>query len=375
MTVRPGSHMYQLLRLLSVSGEFPGRSVGILGDVRTIKAMIHKMEAVQKIRLSDDTILTSRLFQLSGKGDKRTIRLHKNALEVLNDIHPKALDNYLTSYPDNRFTGNQYNIWRNHRIGEAIAMSMMAGIEIAPYVLPELQKESIRPVVPRAPSYYVARNFKKIFEAELNKTIFTRVVGLLFYPGGSYAVYNTREAVMKWSGLGELKARQELSEIVRMNAGLDEVTSALLMGVNENIALQTLIESDKSRKKQVRFDRIYHGIHFIPMNQDGVSLIKILTLPDWHEKLMSALFTPDIRPKGHGSMEYDAYTGKVFIYSHIDGDIARLIRFSEALKTQEQPFEVLCLPWQIEFLRGYLGESVRLKPFEMSAVLNVLGLD
>ena len=257
--------MYFLMSLLSVSGEFPSRSLGILGDVRTVKAMVHKMENIQKIRLSNGDILEIKLFQLSGKWNDRTVRLTKNALSVLNDLHPNALHYYLGAFPDNRFSGNELLINRNHRVGESIAMFMRAGIESAPYALPELQKESIRNIIQDTPSYYIARNFKKIYEAELNKTIFTRVVGLLFYPGGSYAVYNTRNSIMKLSGIGEIKARQELSEIVRMNAGLDEVASALLFGVSENTALQTLTESDKSQKKQTRFDRIYQNIHFVPL--------------------------------------------------------------------------------------------------------------
>ena len=378
ITIRPGSHMHQLLRLLSVSGVFPSKSLGILGDTRTIKAMVHKMEAVQNIRLSsDNTILTTKLFQLSGKSDKRTIRLVKNALTVFNDLHQDALGYYLTSFPDNKFTGDQFHIWRNHRVGETIAMCMMADIETTPYILPELQKESIRSVIPKTPSYYVARNFKKIYEAELNKTIFTRMTGLLFYPGGTYAVYNTRESVMKWSGLGEIKARQELSEIVRMNAGFTEVTSALLFGVNEDIALRTLIESDKSLKRHIRFDRIYQSIHFVPLNRDGIDLLKILTFPDWHEKLMNMLFTQEIRPKGYGSFEYDAYRENRYYYSHLDGDIARLIRLKEALQSQEQSlgvFEVLCFPWQFQFLKEYFDKSVTLRQIDMPKVLNALGI-
>ncbi len=53
----------------------------------------------------------------------------------------------------------------------------------------------------------------------MNKTIFTCLTGALFFSlGYCYAVYNTRDAVMKWSGMGEFKtARHE--ELARMNAG------------------------------------------------------------------------------------------------------------------------------------------------------------
>ena len=380
ITVRLGSHMYSLLRLLSIAGEFPSKSTGIFGDTRTIKAMIHKSEAAQKIRLSNGDILETKLFQLSGKWHSRTIRLYKNALPVLNEVHSDALDYYLSVFPDNRFSGNQLNIQRNHRVGEAIAMCMMAGIETAPYMLPELQKETIRSVVPKKTSYYVSRNIKNISETEMNKTMFTRVVGLLFYPGGSYAVYNTRNAVMKWSGLGERKAKLELSEIVRMNAGPYDVTSALLFGTDENIALQTVIESDANRKKQFRskgdrFDEIYQSVHFVPLDQNGIDMLKILTLPDWHEKLMSVLFPSDIRLKGYSSFEYDASRDNKYYYSHLDGDIARLMRFHGAYMMYKFTCEALCFPWQAQFLQGYFGESVKLIQINMQRTLNALKIE
>jgi len=368
--------MYRLLCLLSVSGEYPSKSLDILGDERTIKAMVHKMEAVQNIRLYlDNTIITTKIFNISGKSDMRTIRLYTNALDILKEIHPDAFGYYKESFPNNKFSGDQFHIRRKHRVGESIAMCMMADIETAPYILPELQKKSIRLVIPKTPGYYVSYNFKKIYEAELNKIMFTRIIGLLFYPKGCYAVYNTRDSVMKWSGMGEIKARQEMSEIVRMNAGLNEVTSVILFGTDENIALRTLIDSDKSKKKQVRFDRIYNAIHFVPLDQNGIELLKILTLPDWHEKLMSALFSSESRAKGYGSIEFDAYRDNKYYYSHFDGDIARLIRFKEALQNQELSFEVLCFPWQIQFLQGYLGKAASLKTIEMPKVMKTLGID
>jgi len=374
ITMRPGSHMHNLLRLLSVSGEFPCRSLGILGNVRTVKAMVHKMEAAQNIRLSDGAALSAKLFQVSGIRDLRTVRIYKGALDVLRDIHPDALGSYLAAFPGNKFTGDKTHIRRNHRIAEATAMCMMAGMETAPYALPKLQKEAIRITVPEKPCYYAARCIKKIFEAELNKTSFTRVVGLLCYPGGTYSVYNTRDAVMKWSGFGELKSRQELSEIVRMNAGLDEVSSAILFGNDISVALQTLIESDKSQKRQTRFDRIYQSIHYVPLNPSGINLIRLLTLPDWDGKLLNILFRPDMRPDGYGPIEYDAYRDGVYILSHLDSDIARLARLKEALECQHLSVEVLCFPWQVGFVRDYLGSAVSLKQLEMNHVLNALGI-
>jgi hypothetical protein len=81
--------------------------------------------------------------------------------------------------------------------------------------------------------------------------------------------------------MGEFKALHSLIEGARMNAGLQELDSAILLGESGDIALQTLLESDKSRRLELRFDGIYRHVHFIPMNANGIRRLRILTVPDW----------------------------------------------------------------------------------------------
>ena len=376
ITIRPGSRVYRLLLLLSVAGEYPVKSLHLLGSERDLKKLIHRLEKAEDYRTDrDGPITTTRLISVSGKRDLRTIRLCKGALPILSELQPDALEYYTDSFRTHNFPGDSFHVWRNHRVSEALALCMMAGIEIRPYVIPRLQKERIQQIVPEYPSLYIARDIKKLDTSEMNKTIFTRIVGALFYPGGLYAVYNTRDAVMKWSGMGEFKTAHHLLELSRMNAGLDALPSAILFGDGPRIALQTLLESDKSRRLEMRFDRIFTHIHFIPMDQNGIRLLKMLTTPDWNERMMEALFEPEMRPKGYGFMEYDAYWEKTYIFSHLDCDIARLIRFRGALQTQTEKFEVLCFPWQAEFLGEYLGERVILKQLEMDALEAALQSD
>jgi len=94
----------------------------------------------------------------------------------------------------------------------------------------------------------------------------------------------------------------------------------------------------------------------------------MLILPDWGEKMLNALFAPEMRPHGYGFMEYDAFWEHTYIYSHLDSDIARLVRFRQALETQTERFEVLCFPWQAGFLKEYLGQRVVLKQLEMGVL-------
>ena len=88
--------------------------------------------------------------------------------------------------------------------------------------------------------------------------------------------------------------------------------------------------------------------------------------------MLNALFTPKMRPPGYGFMEYDAYWENSYIYSHLDSDIARLVRFRQGLIGQTEEFEVVRFPWQVRFLHEYLGDRVRLRELEMDLLENAL---
>ena len=247
-------------------------------------------------------------------------------------------------------------------------LCMRAGIETRPYLLPHLQNGGRFSVIPDGSLFYLARDIKKIGQAEMNKTMFTRMVGAIFSHGSCYAVYNTRTAAMKWSGMGEFKALHNLIEVGRLNAGTDRIDSAVLFGESGEIALKTLLESDKSRRLEFRFDSIYHHIYFIPMDVCGVRQLSLLSVPDWKEKLLDLLFEPEVRSFDKGLFEYDACVDGVYILSHLDGDLARLIRFREGIRNQTGRFEILCFPHQTHFLQEYMGRLVSIKTIGMDMV-------
>lgn len=376
MTLRPGSHVYCLLLILAAAGEFPTRSLGLLGNERSYETLVHRLETTRQFRSETGAELGCyKLLTVSGKGELRTIHLSKSAFSLLQELHPSALECYLGATNGHRFSGSRAHVQRNHRVAESLAVCLRAGAEVRPWVLPALQKKRIEHRVPSTPSFYLAKALKRLDGAEMNKTIFTRLTGALFSPGCCYAVYNTQNRVMKWSGMGEFKTACHLTELARMNAGVSRVDRALLIGGQMDTALETLLESDKSSRMELRFDRIYPHIHFIPANQSGIRLLRLLTLPDWKERMLSAVFPDEWRLTDSGTFECDAqYKGK-FILSHLDGDIARLVRLRQAIENGTGPVEVLCYPWQSPFLREYLGAAVPLRELSMEALERAMAYD
>lgn len=241
-------------------------------------------------------------------------------------------------------------------------------------MLPQLQADRIYHRSFTAPAFYNGRDLKKLKQDELSKTMYSRMVGAIFSPGGGYVVYNTRNALMKWHGSGEFKALMDVLEIARLNTDLPEFRSAVLFGRDYQIALRTLEDISKSRRMDMRFDATYQHIHFIPMSSFGAEMLRILTLPDWKQNLLEALFEPEVLSNDRGTFEYDAKVDGTYILCHFDGDITRLMRFRGAIQDIPGRYEVLCYPEQVTFLRTYLGEEVSLKVLTMDEIKGFLDI-
>lgn len=372
----PGSQAWQLITLLSIVGEYPLGSRHLLGNKAVFKNLVHKLNRPQTFcNIETGDTMTCRLLSVSGDDRNRNIRLCKVALPILDWISPECQIYHLNSFRKHNFSSSVSHRERNHRIGEAVTMCMRAGIEARPFLLPELQNEAFVRVIPSEAVMYPSKDLKRLSEDEMSKTSFTRMVGALFACGTCYAMYNTRSATMKWSGKGEFKARDSLRDLSNMNAEISIVNSAILIGQSGTVALNTILESDKSQKQEFRFDSVYDHIYFIPLNEDGIRQLRFLTVPDWKEKILNMLFDPEERSYNRGRFEYDAIVDDVYIYSYLDADIARLMRLHETLSALKRDVVVLCFAYQVSFLREYFGPMVELKVIDFDTVEDELGPD
>lgn len=372
----PGSQAWQLITLLSIVGEYPLGSRHLLGNKAVFKNLVHKLNRPQTFcNIETGDTMTCRLLSVSGDDRNRNIRLCKVALPILEWISPECQSYHLNSFRKHNFSSSVSHRERNHRIGEAVTMCMRAGIEARPFLLPELQNEAFVHIIPSEAVMYPSKDLKRLSEDEMSKTSFTRMVGALFACGTCYAMYNTRSATMKWSGKGEFKARDSLRDLSNMNAEISIVNSAILIGQSGTVALNTILESDKSQKQEFRFDSVYDHIYFIPLNEDGIRQLRFLTVPDWKEKILNMLFDPEERSYNRGRFEYDAIVDDVYIYSYLDADIARLMRLHETLSALKRDVVVLCFAYQVSFLREYFGPMVELKVIDFDTVEDELGPD
>ena len=361
-----GSHTHLLLTLLSVVGEFPFRSLHLLGNEEVFQKLVRHLCEKQIIRNTKTRkVVQAKLLTVSGNGKYRTIRLHAEALPVLEWFE---LSEYYTEiFYKRKFQSDISHVERNHRGAEAMAMFLKIGLEIRPYLLPTLAEELTRKHFSE-PTVYPAKIIKTSGTLELSKTAFTRMVAAVFTHDECYAVYNTRSAAMKWSGMGEFKSKQNLIEIARMNGSINDVNSAILFGASGDTAIETLEASNRTGRLEYRFDGTYRYVYFFELNSNGIRHLRLFLIPRWKERLLALLFDERTRSFNNGHFEYDAYVDGAYVLSHFDGDIARLIRFKEAIEHYGYPNEVLCFPHQAKYVKNYLGSHFTIKVIDIETI-------
>ena len=155
---------------------------------------------------------------------------------------------------------------------------------------------------------------------------------------------------------------------------LTSIDSAILFGQSDRVLLDTLMVNEQNKRLEFRFDGIYRHIHFVPLSEIGIRLLKIICLPEVQRSLLDLLFESDSLANGNGLFEYDAFVDQKYILSHLDGDIARLLRFKEALILNRFDSEVLCYEFQADYVNAFLAGLANVKIIEMSLVETELGL-
>ena len=226
--LKPGSQLHRLISLLSVCGEFPVKSLDLLGNKRLYRRVVSECTIPVTVQnpTTKETLSLPKIFILTGKGRMKSIRLYKGARPILTWIgEGKYYDSICYGYNMPMTTAH---VDRNHRVSETLATFMDAGFYYLPHTLPRLKSEGINRIITTQPLAYPSRMLKFTDNGEVNKTGFSRVTGAVFAGGDCYAVYNTRNAVMKWSGEGEMKMNVNINLLSIVNSGVDHARLPML---------------------------------------------------------------------------------------------------------------------------------------------------
>ena len=387
ITIRPGSHVHTLLSILPFVGEFPMSALRLLGSVRSYKDLIHKLTQVQEFRFPDSNErFICRFLNVCGRGNRKTVRFHKSALPLLQWWDEDMYRLYMEEYDNHNFSGNARHVSRNHLLAETAVMCLKAGIEANPLDTPDLEDERVMNLQCKKPYFYFAREVKRIYEKEMNKIRYTRLAGVITVPGGAYVVYNLRREMPKWIGEGESKVLWRIhSMFYQLNEeGHPYKHAALIFGENYDVALSLLQEMLETKKADNGLFRVYHRIIFVPTDDFGVRLLRIVTSDNWQRKVLDSLFEPEQYISSWGSIQFNVLVDGIDTYCFLNGDLRNLFNFRDTILMRKEGLlpstmivghKVICYPEQLAFVQEFFGDLVEYATVSLDEVERVLELN
>ena len=122
-------------------------------------------------------------------------------------------------------------------------------------------------------------------------------------------------------------------------------------------------------------ERVYAAIHYLPLDGFGVSLLKIITQPNYLKRILHAVYKESEIGKVAKMFEYDGIIeDTVYFLCHLDGDIRRLIAFCNGLEFYKAKGEILCYEFQREYVAEYVkGKNVDVYTVSLEEVEGLLG--
>ena len=162
------------------------------------------------------------------------------------------------------------------------------------------------------------------------------------------------------------------TERMLLKGGHSNKADALVLGQNIEVLLK-LLESDGGIKKDLfRPDDIYDQYYYIPICKEGILQLVLLTEKPKREKLKQSLFSKfSIRKE----KEYAAYNvcdengnPTYFVY---DLEMRQLCRIKQELLWRPSA-SIVCMDYQMETIREYLGEKVVIYELSTENVMKYL---
>ena len=216
--------------------------------------------------------------------------------------------------------------------------------------------------------------------------VYTRLAGILTFQGGVYAVYNLRDEVPSWMGEGESKV---LWHMESMFYPIREEyhpyhRAAVMFGENYDVALSLLQTIRETKKLDYGLFRSFYRIRYIPMNDFGARLLRVITSDNWQMNLLFSLFGQEKATSPWGGLQFHTLIDGIDTYCFLDGDIRNLFNFRDTILMRKEGLlpsdtisghQVICYPEQLAFVQEFFCDLAEYATVTMDAVENALELN
>ena len=355
---KPDTQPYHLLELTAITGEFPADQLDRLPGGSTYK------EAIVKGLKRD------RLLRTYYRDKLRGYRLGTRAKALLLADRPERFAFYLMGNADTNMLKSEITRrLRLHRIAETYITMENAGVEIFRDRKPDVfapEGSAVERI--EAPAFYNSREVKEL-GMDFVKIRSARSVGVLLAKPSVFVVYNSGDALMKWSYKSEMRTKALMRTILcqqRLAAGYrpDDV-SGLILGAGMELAYQLLTSTGGAKHNYFVLDGNYDHFYFLTHDHYGEVILKLLCDPVKRAALDCVLSQGlDAREPGW-LIENDAIdsTGNPVLFAY-SCDMPRIARFNNALQLQSRTGTLICFDFQSPALRRFCGGQVKLQTID-----------
>lgn len=256
-------------------------------------------------------------------------------------------------------------IARELRRAEAMIILQKAGISVLPYKKPILGSESFN--TDRDSTYYDSIEIKNTNAVKNEVYSRSRFLGIILSPGGAYIVYNLKSNVMQLFAGRERNLRNAMRDIVLAQSNINqgssyaEADSAIMFGHKDKQLLERILDWEKGPYTELR--NIYRRIHYCPVSQDAGMYLWMLTQPNWRSRLLRGLIVEKYLVEENYYVTHDAYIPEqdLFVLCWLDSNLVSLKLLTDEVKRENHnKYALICLPWQEEIVREYLGDNVQI---------------
>lgn len=244
---------------------------------------------------------------------------------------------------------------RQHRISETTAMMEGAGIELYRDKKKDLfEKEPLQSDMVQQTAFFLPKEVK--VQIDLTRKIKnSRITGVFLSGHQLWLCYNFLDEMPNWYENVENRADILFRSMLREELEKQEHANALLFGRSMEQAKQYLADS-----RQLAFLRnaVFEKICFVPLDEKGILLLKMLSMREKYEYLLAVL-SEDMSARSekeyfiHDGFNADGQPVLFFL----DGNLKRLIQFRTQMLYAGRRGEVICFDFQKEAIREYCGEE------------------
>ena len=257
---------------------------------------------------------------------------------------------------------------RNHKLAEVVMMLHRAGVIVDPNLTRPLRPFSmqVNENLIQYPSFYSSRTLKNVNEGESVKLKYILTLGAVMTKHRYYSVYNTRNEPMHWNGEGEGKASYLIGSIASHNSALKWNTSCIMFANNGQVVLDSIKQSRVKRSVKgangrwykeapVSIMDVYSSVYYIPLDENGIRLLRILLVEDYRKKITETFFTKE--QMNHSYNNFDAIKDGKLYFNHLDSDMKKLVYLYEYMTYHKLTGNILCYNFQLSYLQVYFGNK------------------